>query len=99
MEKDKKIISLIINNLMPEPKGYEVYKKAMASKELENYIEWVREKSLGWMYGYACSLMDKNKDLRTIEVPDMLDRARADLAEENWLKEDEEEEEEENAPL
>ena len=96
MEKDKKIISLIINNLMPEPKGYEVYKKAMAAKELENYIEWVREKSLGWMYGYACRLINEGSDLELTDVPYILDRAREDLAKEDWLEENKEEEE--NAP-
>jgi len=41
-------------------------------KELTEQLDKVQHESIGWMYAYACILMDEGKDIRKIEVPTIL---------------------------
>ncbi len=71
MEKDRLKISKIISELYPSRKTY---------TELEKYVEEQRAEVIGWMYAYACVLLDKGEDLRKVEVPIIHEQAKVDLA-------------------
>jgi len=36
--------------------------------------------ALGWMYGEACTLLDKAEDLRKVKVPDLIARCKENFA-------------------
>lgn len=42
----------------------------------------------GWMLGEACNVLDKNEDLRTKEIPEMLERMEKDLKLKKWREKD-----------
>ena len=35
--------------------------------------------ALGWMYSYACNALDKGKDIRQMEVPELLEAFHKDI--------------------
>ena len=46
------------------------------------------EQIIGWAYSYACNLVDKGIDIRTIEAPTMLDKAKKDIMDNRPLTEE-----------
>ena len=46
------------------------------------------EQIIGWAYSYACNLVDKGIDIRTIEAPTMLDKAKKDIMDNRPLTDD-----------
>lgn len=47
---------------------------------MKNEIEQAIYQAAGWMLAEACTLADKGEDIRTKEIPEMLDRMKRDLA-------------------
>jgi|GEM_PF-1847218 len=80
MEKDRTAICSIISKMLDNPDKSGIYPTSTAYTELEHYIEQVRTEAVGWMHAHACTTLDKGGDPRLVEVPDILDCARADLA-------------------
>ena len=58
--------------------SYIPYREKM---ELKQEIE--RLKEIEWMYAEACSLVDQGKDIRKMEVPEILYRAEKELSQMN----------------
>jgi len=48
---------------------------------LREQLTKVRMEAIGWMYSYACNEMDCDRDIRFIEVPEIIDQALIDLGE------------------
>jgi hypothetical protein len=80
MEKDRTAICKILSDMFDNPDKHGIYPTSTAYTRLEHYIEGVRSEALGWAHADACCLLDKGEDPRLSEVPDMLLRARKDLA-------------------
>ena len=80
MDKDRTAICKIISNMLDNPDKHGIYPTSTAYTRLEHYIEGVRAEALGWAHADACCTLDIGGDPRLTEVPEMLDRARKDLA-------------------
>lgn len=52
-----------------------------AVKAERNAYNTLVHTAVGWMYAEACAQMDDGKDIRTAEVPELLDRMFNDLKE------------------
>ncbi len=54
---------------------------------IEDYVEQQRTEAIGWMYAYACHLLDNGtgkkegmaEDLRNVLVPEIIKQAKKDL--------------------
>lgn len=82
MDRDRIAICNIIGEMLgnPDKQGNGIYPTSTAYTKLELYIEGVRMEAIGWAYSYACDALDKGKEIRTMEVPEIIERARKDLA-------------------
>jgi hypothetical protein len=80
MKKDRAKICEIISEMLDNPNKIGIYPTAKAYDELEQYIDKIRAESLGYAYGFCCALLEKGDDLRTLEVPILLDQAIEDLS-------------------
>ena len=80
MNRDRTEIYRIISEMLDNPDKCGIYPTSTAYTKLELYIEGERTKAIGWTHANACSNLDKDNDPRLEEIPEMLDRARKDLA-------------------
>ena len=80
MDKDRKVICKIISHMLDNPGECEIYPTSTAYTRLEHYIDGVRAEAIGWMHAEACTTLDGGDDPRLTEVPDILERAKKDLA-------------------
>jgi len=69
MNNDRTAIYQIVSSMLDDD----------AYDALEKYVEAQRAKALGWAHAYACDKLDKGLDLRTVEVPIMIEQAMKDL--------------------
>lgn len=79
MDKDRTEICRIISQMLDNPDKHGIYPTSTAFTQLEHYIEGVRAEAIGWAHADACITLDKGGDPRTVEVPAILERAKADL--------------------
>lgn len=79
MERDRKEICKIISEMLDNPDENGIYPTGIAYTRLERYVTGERNKAIGWTHADACIALDKGKDPRTENVPDMLERAETDL--------------------
>lgn len=79
MDKDRTEICNIISEMLDSPDENGIYPTSTAYTRLEHYIEGVRLEALGWTHAYCCLLLDKGKDPRTKEVPELINDAIDDL--------------------
>lgn len=80
MDKDRTAICSIISKMLDNPDEHGLYPTSAAFDELESYIEGERAMAIGWTHADANFTLDKGGDPRHSEVPEMLRRARVDLA-------------------
>ena len=80
MNKDRTAICKIVSKILDNPDKVGIYPTSTAYAELEHYIEGVRAEAIGWMYAYACTMLDRGDDPRVAEVPDIYSLAMTDLA-------------------
>jgi len=84
MDRDRTEICNIISEMLDNPDKHGIYPTSIAYEKLEGYVEAERVKAIGWMYAAVCIDLDKtgviDGDLRGKNVPDILDRAKEDLA-------------------
>jgi len=66
--------------MLDNPDKHGIYPTGTAFTRLEHYIDGIRAEAIGWMHADACVTLDRGDDPRTVEVPDILERAKADLA-------------------
>ena len=81
MDKDRKAICEIISRMLDNPDNHGIYPTSTAYATLEHYIEGVRAEALGWAHADACCTLDRGDDPRLSNIPDMLERAKNNLAE------------------
>lgn len=79
MDKDRTEICSIISDMLDNPDEHGIYPTSTAYNRLEHYIERVRIEAIGWMHADACVTLDRGNDPRTVEVPEILERAKKDL--------------------
>lgn len=75
MEKDKEAISEIVNKLVVS----KLY-ATTAINDLEKLVESARIEAIGWAYADCCVDLDKGKNPRKNNMPDVLNRALNDLS-------------------
>ena len=80
MDKDRKAICKIISEMLDNPNEHGIYHTTTTFHKLELYCESVRMEAIGWAYADACVDLDNGDDPRLKEVPEMLERAKTDLA-------------------
>ena len=80
MDKDRTAICEIISDMLDNPDSSGIYPTSTAYIRLEHYIDGVRAEAIGWTHADACTSLDKGDDPRLSNVPDMLARAKVDLA-------------------
>jgi len=80
MDKDRTAICNIISDMLDKPDDCDIYPTSTAYTRLEHYIEGVRAEAIGWTHADACVTLDKGQDPRTQNVPDILLRAKTELA-------------------
>lgn len=80
MDKDRIAICNIISDMLDSDTENGIYPTSTCYTRLEHYIESVRTEAIGWMHAEACTTLDNGGDPRLTEVPEMLSRARSDLA-------------------
>jgi len=80
MEKDRTAICGIISEMLDSGDGQGLFPTSTAYTRLEHYVEGVRAEAIGWTHADACTTLDKGGDPRLTNVPDMLSRAKVDLA-------------------
>ncbi len=80
MDKDRTAICNIISEMLDCPDKSGIYPTSTAYVRLEHYIEGVRAEAIGWAHADDCIDLDKGKDPRLKNVPDMLARAEVDLS-------------------
>lgn len=73
MNQDRTKICKIISEMINNPNEHGIYSTTETFEKLEAYIDHVRFETLGWMYAYACSSLDKGQDIRKDEVPQIMD--------------------------
>ncbi len=78
MERDRNEIVRIISEMLDNQVN-DIYPTTKCYDELENYIDSVRHETMGWIYAQACNLLDENKDIREIEVPEIIKKALEEL--------------------
>jgi hypothetical protein len=81
MDKDRTEICNIISEMLDNPDEHEIYPTTRAYNKLENHMEFIRYETLGWMYAYACQAIDKGVDIRQVEVPQIMEQFKKDMAE------------------
>ena len=79
MEKDRAEICKIITEMFDGVEG-EIYPTSAAYNKLERMVERERDVAIGWTYADACVTLDHGGDPRQTLVPDILARAKVDLA-------------------
>ena len=80
MYKDRTAICKIISRMLDNPDEHGIYSTSTAYLALEDYIEGMRAEAFGWCHADACVTLDNGGDPRLSEIPDLLKRARKDLA-------------------
>ena len=80
MDKDRTAICKIMSDMLDNPDSSGIYPTSTAYTRLEHYIESVRAEAIGWTHADACCDLDKGEDPRLTNVPEMLERAKVDLA-------------------
>ena len=80
MDRDRTAICQIISGMLDKPDEHGIYPTSTAFTKLEHYVEGVRAEALGFAHGYACNVLDEGKDPRTIEVLELMEKAREALA-------------------
>ena len=80
MKNDRTKICNIISDMLDSPDKHGIYPTSTAYTRLELYIERVRMEAIGWTYAYACLALDRGDDPRTIEVPQIVEDAKANLS-------------------
>ena len=79
MDKDRTAICNIMSEMLNSPDKDGIYPVSTAYTRLEYYIEGVRAEAVGWTHADNCVCLDRGKDPRLKNVPDMLYRAQKDL--------------------
>ena len=79
MERDREEIVNIISEMLDNPDEIGIFPTGDCFNQLEEYVETIRHETIGWMYAYACNLMDEEKDIRELEVPVILEQALIEL--------------------
>ncbi len=80
MDRDRTKICKIISEMLDNPDENGIYPTSTAYTKLELYIEAQRFEAIGWTYADACVTLDKGEDPRLQNVPNILERAKIDLA-------------------
>ena len=80
MDKDRKAICDIISQMFDNQDDSGIYPTSTCYTKLEHYIEGVRAEAIEWTHVDACVALDKGDDPRINNVPEMLERAKKDLA-------------------
>jgi hypothetical protein len=80
MDKDRTEIHNIISEMLDNRNQHGIYPTNTAYTKLELYIEGQRFEAIGWTHANACSALDKGNDPRLQDVPEMLEKAKRDLA-------------------
>ena len=80
MERDELImlLELLAENDLVEGENIYDHPCSVAVREIKKLESKVGE-AIGWAYAYACVSVDDNIDIRTIEVPEILEQAKIDL--------------------
>jgi hypothetical protein len=80
MKKDRAAICDIISEMLDSPDENGIYPTGNAYDKLEEYIEGVRAEAIGWTFAGCCRNVEIGADIRRLDVPDILARAKEDLA-------------------
>ena len=80
MDKDRTAICEIISEMLDNPDECGIYPTSECFDQLEKYVEEERAKAMGWMHAEACSNLDNDIDLRTMEVPEIYARSLKELS-------------------
>lgn len=78
--KDRTVICGIISDMLDNPDKHGIYPTSTAYTRLERYIEGVRMEAIGWCHADVCATLDRGDDPRTVDVPEIIERANNDLA-------------------
>jgi len=79
MGKDRTSIIEIISEMLENTDPCGIYNTSAAFDKLESLVTEARGEAVGWMYAEACIALDNGKDIRKIEVPIILEKAKRDL--------------------
>lgn len=80
MEKDlREKICDIISKMFDNEDEYGIFPTTIAYDELEELVKEKQILAIGWAYGDVCSNLDKGKDPREENVPDILVKAKEAL--------------------
>ena len=81
MKRDRTEICNIISHMLDNPDPSGIYPTSTAYARLEMYVMQERFQCLGWMYAYACIALDEGKELRTMDIPDIIKAMQDDIEE------------------
>ena len=76
---DRQSVYQIVSEMLDNPGPGGIYPTSEAYARLEAYVNEVRYQAIGWCWSYACNLHDQGLDPRTQPVPEVYERAKADL--------------------
>lgn len=79
MDIDRSKICEIISEMLDNPDENGIYPTSTAYTKLEHYIESVRIMAIGYTHSVACTALDKGDDPRTLNVPEILNKALEEL--------------------
>jgi len=79
MSNDRTEIHKIFNDMFDGVDESGIYPTSTAFSRLELYVMQQRFECLGWMVAYACVARDEGKDIRLMEVPDIVSAMVRDL--------------------
>ena len=79
-EKDRDRICEIISDMLDNPDEHGIYPTSTAYTRLEHYIEQQRVEAIGAAHAWACIKLDKGKDPRMENCPEMLNEVIEYLA-------------------
>lgn len=79
MNKDRAAICGIISEMFDNVDAFGIYPTTEAYNKLEALVHGARVEAIGWAHADACVDLDAARDPRQKIVPEMLDRAMADL--------------------
>lgn len=75
----RKEICKIISEMLDNPDKSGIFQTTKAFDALEELINKAKVEAIGWMYAEACANADDGIDIRKIEVPSLIVRAKEDL--------------------
>lgn len=79
----RKEVCNIISEMLDNPGECEIYPTTRAYDKLESFIRAelarARREAIGYMYAEACAMLDKGEDIRTVEFPELAEKAIAAL--------------------